>query len=217
MTENLEAIAMNLYEGDYTAVSELVQKAVERGEKPEAILQEGLIAGMDRVGRDFKDGILFVPEVLIAARAMHGGMDILRPLLAKSGVKSAGKCVIGSVQGDLHDIGKNLVKMMLEGAGYEMIDLGTDVKPEAFVAAVREHKPNLVGMSALLTTTMVNMTTIIEATQAAGLRDSIKIIIGGAPVTEEFAEQSKADGYASNAASAVDVARALTAQAGGMR
>jgi 5-methyltetrahydrofolate--homocysteine methyltransferase len=217
MTENLEAIARNLYEGDYAAVSDLVKKAVEQGVKPEAILQEGLIAGMDRVGRNFKEGILFIPEVLIAARAMHAGMDILRPLLAKSGVKSAGKCVIGSVQGDLHDIGKNLVKMMLEGAGYEMIDLGTDVKPEAFIAAVREHKPILVGMSALLTTTMVNMTTIIAAIRAAGLRDSVKIIIGGAPVTEQFTELCKADGYASNAASAVEVARALTAQAGGRR
>lgn len=210
MVDNLQTIATSLYEGDYAAVTDLVRKSVDQGLSPERILQEGLIAGMDRVGRDFKEGILFVPEVLIAARAMHAGMDILRPLLAKSGVKSAGKCVIGSVQGDLHDIGKNLVKMMLEGAGYELIDLGTDVKPDAFVAAVREHKPKLVGMSALLTTTMVNMKTIIDALQAAGLRSSVKILIGGAPVTESFARDCGADGYASNAASAVDVARALT-------
>jgi len=211
MADNLESIATSLYEGDYAAVASLVQKAVDQGLSPEKILQEGLIAGMDRVGRDFKEGILFVPEVLISARAMHTGMELLRPFLAKSGVKSAGKCVIGSVQGDLHDIGKNLVKMMLEGAGYELIDLGTDVKPEAFVAAVREHKPKLVGMSALLTTTMVNMKVIIEALQAAGLRQSTKIIVGGAPVTEGFARDCGADSYASNAASAVDVARALTA------
>lgn len=210
MVDNLQTIATSLYEGDYAAVTDQVQKSVDQGLSPERILQEGLIAGMDRVGRDFKEGILFVPEVLIAARAMHAGMEILRPLLAKSGVKSAGKCVIGSVQGDLHDIGKNLVKMMLEGAGYELIDLGTDVKPDGFVAAVREHQPKLVGMSALLTTTMVNMKTIIDALQAAGLRSSIKILIGGAPVTESFARDCGADGYASNAASAVDVARALT-------
>jgi 5-methyltetrahydrofolate--homocysteine methyltransferase len=211
MADNIQAIATNLYEGDYTAVADLVQKLVDQGLSPEAILQEGLIAGMDRVGRDFKEGILFVPEVLIAARAMHGGMDILRPFLVKSGVKSAGKCVIGSVQGDLHDIGKNLVKMMLGGAGYELIDLGTDVKPEGFVAAIREHKPKIVGMSALLTTTMMNMKVIIEAIKAAGLRESTKIIVGGAPVTETFAKGCGADGYASNAASAVEVARALTA------
>jgi len=210
MMDNLISIANSLYEGDYAAVTDLVQKSVDLGLPPANILQEGLIAGMDRVGRDFKEGILFVPEVLIAARAMHAGMDILRPLLAKSGVKSAGKCVIGSVQGDLHDIGKNLVKMMLEGAGYETIDLGTDVKPEAFVEAVREHKPKLVGLSALLTTTMVNMKTIIGALQEAGLRSSVKIIVGGAPVTESFARDCGADGYASNAASAVEVARALT-------
>lgn len=214
MMGNLQSIATSLYEGDYAAVTDLVQKSVDQGLSPESILQEGLIAGMDRVGRDFKEGILFVPEVLIAARTMHAGMDILRPLLAKSGVKSAGKCVIGSVQGDLHDIGKNLVKMMLEGAGYEMIDLGTDVKPEAFIEAVREHKPKLVGMSALLTTTMMNMKTIIEALQTAGLRSSVKIIVGGAPVTESFARDCGADGYASNAASAVEIARALTAKRG---
>jgi 5-methyltetrahydrofolate--homocysteine methyltransferase len=211
MADKLESIAASLYEGDYTAIADLVQKAVDQGLPPEKILQAGLIAGMDRVGRDFKDGTLFVPEVLISARAMHAGMDILRPFLAQRGVKSAGKCVIGSVQGDLHDIGKNLVKMMLEGAGYELIDLGTDVKPEAFVAAVREHQPKLVGMSALLTTTMTNMKVIIEALQAAGLRGSTRIIVGGAPVTEGYARDCGADGYASNAASAVEIARALTA------
>jgi 5-methyltetrahydrofolate--homocysteine methyltransferase len=166
---------------------------------------------MDEVGRDFKAGHLFVPEVLIAARAMHAGMSVLRPLLAESGVASAGKYLIGTVKGDLHDIGKNLVKMMLEGAGFETIDLGTDVAPEAFVDAVREHQPALVGMSALLTTTMVQMKATIEALEEAGVRDSIKIMIGGAPVTTAFAQEVGADAYSPDAASAVDVARELVA------
>jgi len=211
MTDNLSQIASSLYDGDYDIVPDLVQKSLEQGVPADRILEEGLIAGMDRVGQDFKDGILFVPEVLISARAMHAGMDILRPLLAKSGAKSAGKCVVGTVKGDLHDIGKNLVKMMLEGAGFEIIDLGTDVEPQAFVDAIREHRPKLVGMSALLTTTMQNMKVTIDEIGEAGLRDSTKIILGGAPVTEDYAQRCGADGYASNAASAVDIARVLTA------
>jgi corrinoid protein of di/trimethylamine methyltransferase len=175
--------------------------------KPQEVLSGGLIAGMDEVGKDFKAGDLFVPEVLIAARAMHAGMGVLRPLLAESDTASAGKYLIGTVEGDLHDIGKNLVKMMIEGAGFETIDLGTDVQPAAFVEAVREHQPDVVGMSALLTTTMVNMKNTIEALEEAGLRDSIKIMIGGAPVTAAFAEEVGADAYAPDAASAVDVAR----------
>jgi 5-methyltetrahydrofolate--homocysteine methyltransferase len=164
---------------------------------------------MDEVGRDFKAGDLFVPEVLIAARAMHAGMAILRPLLTEADAPSVGRFVIGTVKGDLHDIGKNLVKMMLEGAGFETIDLGTDVEPQAFVKAVREHKPRLVGMSALLTTTMVQMKTTVDALEEAGLRGSVKIMIGGAPVTDAFAKQIGADAYAADAASAVDVARGL--------
>jgi 5-methyltetrahydrofolate--homocysteine methyltransferase len=163
------------------------------------------------VGKDFKAGELFVPEVLIAARAMHAGMDILRPLLAEADVPTAGKYIIGTVKGDLHDIGKNLVKMMLEGAGFEIVDLGTDIDADAFVDAVREHQPNMLGMSALLTTTMVNMRTIIEALEEAGLRDSVKVMIGGAPVTAAYAEEIGADAYAPDAASAVDVAREMTA------
>jgi 5-methyltetrahydrofolate--homocysteine methyltransferase len=174
---------------------------------PGEILAGALIAGMDEVGKDFKAGDLFVPEVLIAARAMHAGMGVLRPLLAESDIPSAGKYLIGTVEGDLHDIGKNLVKMMIEGAGFETVDLGTDVKPDAFVDAVREHQPTIVGMSALLTTTMVNMRSTIEALEEAGLRDSIKIMVGGAPVTAAFAEEIGADAYAPDAASAVDVAR----------
>jgi 5-methyltetrahydrofolate--homocysteine methyltransferase len=207
MADMLQKIASNLYDGDDDAVAELVQEALDQGLAPQDILSGGLIAGMDEVGKDFKAGELFVPEVLIAARAMHAGMGVLRPLLAESDVPSAGKFVIGTVEGDLHDIGKNLVRMMIEGAGFETIDLGTDVKAEAFVEAVREHRPKLVGMSALLTTTMVNMKGTIEALEEAGLRDSVKVMIGGAPVTAAFAKEIGADAYAPDAASAVDVAR----------
>ncbi len=158
---------------------------------------------------DFKAGDLFVPEVLIAARAMRAGMDVLRPLLAESDIPSAGKYIVGTVEGDLHDIGKNLVRMMLEGAGFETIDLGTDVKSDAFVDAVREHQPTVMGMSALLTTTMVNMKDTVEALTEAGLRDSVKIMVGGAPVTAAFTEEIGVDAYAPDAASAVDVVREL--------
>ena len=207
MSEILQKIASSLYAGEAATVADLVQKALDQGLAPQDVLSGGLIAGMDEVGKDFKAGILFVPEVLIAARAMHAGMGILRPLLVASDIPSAGKCVVGTVQGDLHDIGKNLVKMMLEGAGFEMIDLGTDVKPDAFVDAVRQHQPQIVGMSALLTTTMVNMKSIIEALEEAGVRGSVKVMIGGAPVTAAFAREIGADGYAPDAATAVDVAR----------
>jgi 5-methyltetrahydrofolate--homocysteine methyltransferase len=209
MADILQEMASNLYNGEDKEVAQLVQQALDEGVTPGDILSGGLIAGMDEVGKDFKAGELFVPEVLIAARAMQAGMNILRPLLAESDVPTAGKYVIGTVKGDLHDIGKNLVRMMLEGAGFETIDLGSDVDGAAFVNAVREHKPNLVGMSALLTTTMVNMRNIIEALEEAGLRDSVKIMIGGAPVTAAFAKEIGADAYAPDAASAVDVARDL--------
>ncbi len=207
----LEQIASNLYQGEDEVVVDLVQQALDQEMSPAEVLNGGLIAGMDEVGKDFKAGDLFVPEVLIAARAMHAGMNILRPLLAESDVPTAGKYVIGTVQGDLHDIGKNLVKMMLEGAGFETVDLGTDVRPDAFVAAVREHQPQLLGMSALLTTTMPGMKATIEGLEEAGLRDTVKIMVGGAPLTAAFAEQIGADAYAPDAASAVDVARDLTA------
>ena len=207
----LEQIVSNLYRGEDDVVADLVQQALDEGRAPAEILNGGLIAGMDEVGKDFKNGELFVPEVLIAARAMHAGMNVLRPLLAESDVPSAGKYVIGTVQGDLHDIGKNLVRMMLEGAGFETIDLGTDVRPDDFVAAVQEHQPQLLGMSALLTTTMPGMKVTIEALQEAGLRDVVKIMVGGAPVTAAFAEQIGADAYAPDAATAVDVARGLVA------
>jgi 5-methyltetrahydrofolate--homocysteine methyltransferase len=209
MLEILQKIASNLYEGEDEVVAQLVQQALNQSLSPEEILAGGLTAGMDEVGRDFKAGDLFVPEVLIAARAMHAGMAVLRPLLAESDVPSAGKFVIGTAAGDLHDIGKNLVRMMLEGAGFEVIDLGIDVKPAAFVAAVQEHKPQLAGMSALLTTTMPAMKSTIEALGKAGLRDTVKVMIGGAPVTASYAEQIGADAYAPDAATAVEVARSL--------
>ena len=211
MADVLSKMASKLYAGEADEVAELVQQALDQGIEPSKVLQGGLITGMDQVGKDFKAGDLFVPEVLIAARAMHAGMNVLRPLLAKSGVPSAGKYIIGTVKGDLHDIGKNLVKMMVEGAGFEVVDLGTDVSPEKFVAAVKEHQPQLVGLSALLTTTMTNMKTTVEALQEAGLRSSVKVMVGGAPVTEAFAKKIGADAYAPDAASAVDVARSLVA------
>ena len=209
MADILQQIASNLYQGEDQEVAALVQQALDQSMDPHEILQGGLIAGMDQVGKDFKADILYMPEVLIAARAMHAGMDVLRPLLSESDVAGAGKYLIGTVQGDLHDIGKNLVRMMLEGAGFETIDLGKDVKPETFVAAVREQQPKLLGLSALLTTTMLAMKDTIEALEEAGLRDSVKIMVGGAPVTAAFAEEIGADGYAPDAATAVDVARNL--------
>ena len=209
MADILQEMASNLYNGDEEAVAGLVQKALDQGIAPDEILSGGLIGGMDEVGKDFKAGDLFVPEVLIAARAMSAGMAILRPLLAEGDMIGAGKCVIGTVKGDLHDIGKNLVKMMLEGAGFQTIDLGTDVDAATFVSAAQEHQPDLLGMSALLTTTMVNMKGTIEALVEAGVRDSIKIMVGGAPVTAAFAEEIGADAYAPDAATAVDISREL--------
>jgi 5-methyltetrahydrofolate--homocysteine methyltransferase len=211
MADTAQKIVKKLYKGDSEAVAELVQDALDDGMAPGDVLNTALLAGMEEVGRDFKAGDLFVPEVLFSARAMQAGMEVLRPLLADSEVASAGKYVLGTVKGDLHDIGKNLVRMMLEGAGFDGVDLGVDIEPSAFVDAVREHKPDVVGMSALLTTTMTQMKTTIEALEEAGLRDSVKIMIGGAPVTAAFADQIGADAYAADAASAVDVARELKA------
>ena len=205
----LQEMAQKLYQGEEEAVAGMVQQALDQGMSPDEILFGGLLAGMDQVGRDFRTGELFIPEVLVAARAMQASMNVLRPLLAETGVEMMGKYVIGTVQGDLHDIGKNLVKMMLEGAGFEVTDLGTDVAPETFVEAVREHQPHLVGMSALLTTTMPGMKKTIEALEEAGLRSRVQVMVGGAPVTAAFAEEIGADAYAPEAASAVEVARHL--------
>ena len=211
MSDTLQQIASKLYEGSRDDVAALVQQALDEGIGPGEILTGGMVVGMDAVGRDFKAGELFVPEVLIAARAMHAGMDILKPLLAESDVPSAGKYIVGTVKGDLHDIGKNLVRMMIEGGGFEVVDLGVDVSPAGFVDAVREHQPDIMGMSALLTTTMTSMKGVIEALVESGLRDSVKVMIGGAPVTDAYAKEIGADGYAADAATAVDVARELMA------
>jgi 5-methyltetrahydrofolate--homocysteine methyltransferase len=190
-------------------VKRLVQEGLKNGESPEAILNEGLIQAMDQVGAKFKSGEIYIPEVLIAARAMHAGMAILKPLLSKSPGTMAGKVIIGTMKGDLHDIGKNLVIMMLEGGGFEVVDLGTDVSVEKFLEAIRQHQPQVVGMSALLTTTMREMKNILQAIERAGLRKKIKTIVGGAPVTEKFANEIGADAHAPDAASAVDAVKSL--------
>ena len=206
---DLNNISEALQRGDAEKVRELVKKALEGKLIPKEILENGLIKGMGIIGGKFKRNEVYVPEVLIAARAMHAGMDVLRPKLTETGVKNIGKVAIGTVKGDLHDIGKNLVKMMLEGGGFEVIDLGTDVSVEKFVEAVKVHQPNIVGMSALLTTTMVNMPEVIKALEAAGLRDKVKIMIGGAPITQNYADQIGADSYSPDAASAVDNAKSF--------
>lgn len=208
---NLDVISEALQRGDAKKVEELVKKSLEENLTPKKILEDGLIKGMGIIGAKFKKNEVYVPEVLIAARAMHAGMSVLRPKLAETGVKSIGTVAIGTVKGDLHDIGKNLVKMMLEGAGFEVIDLGIDVSVDKFVEAVKEHKPNIIAMSALLTTTMVNMPEVIKALEAAGLREKVKIMIGGAPITQNYADQIGADGYSPDAASAVDKAKTFIA------
>jgi len=208
---DLNNVSEALQRGDAEKVEELVKKALKEKLLPKDILENGLIKGMDIIGKKFKKNEVYVPEVLIAARAMHAGMSILRPKLIESGVKNIGTVAIGTVKGDLHDIGKNLVKMMLEGAGFEVIDLGVDVTTDKFVEAVKKHKPNIIGMSALLTTTMVNMAEVIKALEAAGLRDKVKIMIGGAPITQNYADQIGADGYSPDAASAVDKAKTFIA------
>ncbi len=206
---DLSALAENLINGKAQEVKELTQKALDEGVPPGEILNEGLIKGMNVVGERFKNNEFYVPEVLIAARAMHSGMDILNPKLAESGVEPIGKVLLGTVKGDLHDIGKNLVAMMLEGAGFEVIDLGIDVPPEKFVQAVNEQGGDVVAMSALLTTTMTQMKTTLEALEEAGVKSKVKTLIGGAPVTQNYADEIGADGYARDAASAADKAKEL--------
>jgi 5-methyltetrahydrofolate--homocysteine methyltransferase len=204
---DLGAIAQALEKGDRKTVVQLVQKALAEKVPPANILHEGLIKGMDSIGRKFKANEVYVPEVLIAARAMAGGMEILEPILVKAGIKSAGKVVVGTVKQDLHDIGKNLVAMMLKGGGFTVIDLGVDVDPAKFIDAAREQGAELIALSALLTTTMPNMKAVVSAKNAAKLK--AKVMIGGAPVTQAFADEIGADGYAADAASAVDLAREL--------
>ena len=205
---DLKVIYQSIVEGNAAEVEAGVRAALAAGIPADEILTKGLIAAMDEVGRQYEEGDLFVPEMLIAARAMQAGLKILKPDLAKTDMKAAGKVAIGTVKGDLHDIGKNLVAMMLEGAGFEVVDLGVDVTPEAFVKAAQSGV-QLIGMSALLTTTMSNMEVTVQALKAAGLRDKVKVFIGGAPVTQEYATKIGADGFAADASSATRMARQL--------
>jgi len=209
MGSELETIYNAVLEGDAAGTKAGVNAALAAGIAPETVLKEGLISAMGEVGRLFEENEYFVPEMLVSARAMQGGLAILKPQLAAGGTTPAGKVVVGTVKGDLHDIGKNLVAMMLEGAGFEIVDLGTDVSPDKFVGAVIEHKPHAIAMSALLTTTMPSMSNTIKALQEAGVREQVKVMIGGAPVTDGFAKQIGADGYSPDASSAVRLAKSL--------
>jgi 5-methyltetrahydrofolate--homocysteine methyltransferase len=213
MSEILSQISTAVIEGNLDDIVDLTEDALDEGLDAQEVLNKGLMPGMDHVGVEFRAGNMFVPEVLRSARAMQASMDILKPLLAASGVKMVGKVLLGTVKGDLHDIGKNLVGMMCEGAGFEVKDMGKDITPEAFVQAVKEYEPDILGMSALLTTTMRSMENTIKALEEAGLRDQVKVMIGGAPVTQSFADQIGADGYASNAASAAELAKRFVAGA----
>jgi len=203
-------IAQAVKNGRKKVVEQLVKEALSEGVSAQAILNDGLVVGMNELGELFKNGEVYVPEVLIAARAMKTATEILKPLLIAEDVKSLGTVAIGTVQGDLHDIGKNLVGMMLEGTGFTVMDLGVDVSPEAFVEAVR-NGAQIIGLSALLTTTMPSMAQTIEALKAAGLREQVKVMIGGAPITQEYADQIGADGYSTDAASAAELAKQLIA------
>ncbi|MGB3989684.1 MAG: corrinoid protein [Acetivibrionales bacterium] len=204
--ETLNAISENLQKGKANAVKELVQTALEKGLSAENILNGGLLSGMDIIGAKFKNNEIYIPEVMIAARAMNAGMEILRPVLGSSGVKARGKIVIGTVKGDLHDIGKNLVKMMMDGKGIDVIDLVTDVSAERFIAAAVENDARIIACSALLTTTMPEMKKVVELLEERGLRDSITVMIGGAPVTESYRQSIGADIYTPDAASAAEEA-----------
>jgi 5-methyltetrahydrofolate--homocysteine methyltransferase len=209
MSAIYERLSTAVLEGKEEGIPRLVQKGLDEGLSPKDILDNGLIVGMNEVGARFKRGEMFVPEVLMSAKAMQAGLTVLRPHLAAAGTKLAGKIVLGTVKGDLHDIGKNLVGMMCEGSGFDVIDLGFNVPPEKFIEAIKQHQPDIVGMSALLTTTMRAMGHTIKSIEEAGLRDSVKIMVGGAPVDAEFAERIGADGYGSNAPSAADLAKRL--------
>ncbi len=202
-------MAEALVAGRIDEVKALAQAAIDEGAPAQEVLEKGLMPGMDVVGQRFKACEMFIPEVLRSAKCMHGAMGILRPLLVAGGGRSAGTLVIGTVEGDLHDIGKNLVAMMFEGAGFEVVNLGIDIKPQGFVDAVKEHKATLVGMSALLTTTMPKMGQTINALKEAGIRDQVKVMIGGAPVTGDYAGKIGADGYSANAAAAVEKVKEL--------
>ena len=209
--ELLELMMDDLYDGYADEIVEEVEECLARGMAPYEVLTQGLVAGMDIVGVDFRDGILFVPEVLMSAKAMKAGMALLRPLLAETGAPKIGTMVIGTVKGDIHDIGKNLVAMMMEGAGFEVVNIGINNSVEDFMTAIAEHQPDIVGMSALLTTTMPYMRVVIEALKAAGIRQDIVVLVGGAPLNEAFAEDIEADAYCRDAAVAVETAKKFMA------
>ena len=209
MEEILKPVYQNILDGDLEGAKENVQAAVDAGLSADKILKEGLIPAMGEVGRLFEEGEYFVPEMLVAARAMQGGLDLLKPMLVEEAVEPVGKVVIGTVKGDLHDIGKNLVSIMLEGVGFQIFDLGTDVLPEKFVEKTKETGAGIVAMSALLTTTMSNMPLTVKAFEDAGIRDSVKILVGGAPVTDAYAKQIGADGYAPDASQASKLALSI--------
>ncbi len=209
MSTILERISREIVSGNIDESIEAVKEALQHEIPPEEILDDGLMAAMKEVGLLFQEGEIFIPDVFFSAKAMHGSMDILRPLLAPSQLRGMGSVVIGTVLGDIHDIGKRLVGMMLEGAGFTVIDLGVEVSPEAFVQAVRAHQPDIVAMSTLLTTTMMNMGATIEALLKAGVREQVKVLIGGAPVTKAFVEEIAADGYGSDASAGLEEAKAL--------
>jgi len=202
----MQEISEALQKGKANDVKELVQKELDNGTSAKDVLEGGLMAGMDIVGRQFKANEIYVPEVLIAARAMAAGTDLLKPLLISEDVKPRGTIVLGTVKGDLHDIGKNLVKMMMEGKGFNVVDLGTDVMADRFVAAATENKADIIACSALLTTTMTEMKNVVTAADSAGLRDTVKIMVGGAPVTQQYCDSIGADAYAADAASAAETA-----------
>jgi 5-methyltetrahydrofolate--homocysteine methyltransferase len=209
MEDLLQKLFDAVLEGDFDGVKTNVQASLDAGLDPNMVLNDGMIAAMREVGTRFEAGDYYVPEMLIAARAMQSGMAILKPHLQKTERKSSGRVLMGTVKGDLHDIGKNLVSLMLEGAGYEIIDLGVDVPAEEFVKKAAELKPDVIGMSALLTTTMPSMKTTIAALAAAGLRDHVKVIVGGAPVTESYSQQIEADGFSTDASRAVNLVNGL--------
>ena len=209
--ELIEQMQDDLYDGLADEVAAGTNELLARGLKPYEVLTQALVAGMDVVGADFRDGVLFVPEVLMAAKAMKAGMAILRPLLVETGAPQVGTMVIGTVKGDIHDIGKNLVAMMMEGAGFKVVNLGINVDSEKFLAAIGEHKPDILGMSALLTTTMPYMGVVIKALKEAGIRDQLIVLVGGAPLNVAFAEEIEADAYCRDAAVAVQTAKKLVA------
>jgi 5-methyltetrahydrofolate--homocysteine methyltransferase len=213
MREILEVISAAIIAGKKDEIMKLTQDALDDGVSAQDILYKGLMSGMDYVSVQFKAGDMFVPEVMRSARTMNNSMDILKPLLAETGVQMIGKILLGTVKGDLHDIGKNLVGMMCKGAGFDVIDLGINVEPETFVEAIKESQADMVGMSALLTTTMQSMGNTIKALEEAGVRDQVKIMVGGAPVNQSFADKIGADGYAPDAAMAADVAKELSGKA----